>query len=442
LLFQQRAAAMTAALRAQQQDLLGNLGWFGKLIRRDNKAIPEFRDFDLHILESGIFPVLVQGLDALVLHLESLRSGAKGDEGVRARFNPLTWLAQFLVRNHPSFTRDFRSTAYGEVREAALTERGRREIHRRKPQVEAAFMAAERRTEGGKLTLVHMPLFIRQLDELWSLDGAFESKMPESFDAMMPPGHETEAITFEAFWEWFEAYVDRHDILRRDDFERGAKLREQESHMKKQRETEEVERRARQLERAALKESAMKDFESTRRDILDNPTWQRVLKDGAVLTGGVEEDEGSIPVQGNHIPPLRKLFELYNLLAAGTTSNNSWDDTLLACWQEWAEAREIEDYKTGIAREGLEMLTDLGQFKAHLASVQRGAGGKFAVCVIMDNSQDDEERFELECVDDDGAPICFNVTKVMAEEITQALLQGLTPYVRAKGNNAVELILS
>ncbi|CAL1127836.1 unnamed protein product [Cladocopium goreaui] len=59
-------------------------------------------------------PVLLQGLDALSRHVDKLASGKSDASSARKqKFNPLTWLAQYLLRNHPTHSSDHRDELCG-----------------------------------------------------------------------------------------------------------------------------------------------------------------------------------------------------------------------------------------------------------------------------------------------------------------------------------------
>merc|ERR1719191_2652342 len=97
-------------------------------------------DFDIYLGES-LMPVLAQALDSLCRQISRMKEqGDSLDPKVRARFNPLTWLAQQLLRRHPKCAKTPRRQAiYANFRDWADLERGRRALLRSKDVFAEAF---------------------------------------------------------------------------------------------------------------------------------------------------------------------------------------------------------------------------------------------------------------------------------------------------------------
>jgi hypothetical protein len=81
---------------------LDQLFYKGLFLERDKKELAwNGQDMDEYCLEE-IYPVLLPGLEALAKEVENCKSeGDKRDVRIRARFNPLRWLAQYLMRHNP-----------------------------------------------------------------------------------------------------------------------------------------------------------------------------------------------------------------------------------------------------------------------------------------------------------------------------------------------------
>merc|ERR1719456_2167398 len=108
-----------------------------KSSRASNKKVS---DFDIYLGES-LMPVLAQALDSLCRQVNRMQmQGDSLDPKVRARFNPLTWLAQQLLRRHPKAAKTPRRQAiYANFRDWSDLERGRREMLRRRDVVQDVF---------------------------------------------------------------------------------------------------------------------------------------------------------------------------------------------------------------------------------------------------------------------------------------------------------------
>merc|ERR1740129_81024 len=105
-------------------------------------------------------PLLLQGLDALSRQVEKVESGSSLTVGAGVPFNPLTWLAQYLLRNHPGKVKDHRTAIYQRLGQMASIERGRRCLLRRRPHINEAWVAMSK-AKGGSVELEDLPAFIK-----------------------------------------------------------------------------------------------------------------------------------------------------------------------------------------------------------------------------------------------------------------------------------------
>eukprot|EP00434_Breviolum_minutum_P019205 symbB.v1.2.016927.t1/scaffold1304.1/size242089/21 len=176
-------------------------------------------------MENGVMPVLLQGLDALSRHVDKLASG-KSDGSSSARkqkFNPLTWLAQYLLRNHPTHTSDHRDAMYRHLHDLAAVERGRRNLLRRLPEFEATWKLY---SQGEGLSTSKIEEVVQHLDTLWNLEDEFVRCLPANFAARIPCT-DPNKVTFNEFWEFFEEVVSSNDLLRVSVFEDAERRRQQ-----------------------------------------------------------------------------------------------------------------------------------------------------------------------------------------------------------------------
>ena len=81
---------------------LDTLFYRSLFLERDKKEVAwNGVDMDEYLLEE-IYPILLPGLEELAQEIENCKSeGDKRDIRIRARFNPVRWLAQYLMRNNP-----------------------------------------------------------------------------------------------------------------------------------------------------------------------------------------------------------------------------------------------------------------------------------------------------------------------------------------------------
>merc|ERR1719498_896524 len=101
-------------------------------------------------------PLLLQGLDALSRHVDKITGKGSTPSDSRIPFNPLTWLAQYMLRNHPRHVKDHRTPMYERFSELANVERGRRCLLRKREQMEEEWHAMVE-SNGKPLTVADVP---------------------------------------------------------------------------------------------------------------------------------------------------------------------------------------------------------------------------------------------------------------------------------------------
>merc|ERR1740121_2176363 len=141
--------------------------------RANPELAPAHNDFDIYLNEA-VMPVLAQSLDALCRQLARMQEQAgQLDPKVRARFNPLTWLAQQLLRRHPKCARTpRRQLLYRGFKDWADWEKGRREMLRRREAVNEVFNGFMLR---GVVNFETMQDVVQSIDDSLFLEGAIKN---------------------------------------------------------------------------------------------------------------------------------------------------------------------------------------------------------------------------------------------------------------------------
>jgi len=405
-----------------------NSEFFQRMLRRDNRAPPEYRDFDVYLMEKNLMPLLLQGLDALSRHIDKMHSKKNMDSDSRARFNPLVWLAQYLLRNHPNHLRDHRSPMYNEFSEWALIEKGRRETLRRKAQIEEAFHRMEKRVDGNQVKTIHIPMFVESLDELWSLQGLFVERMPKDYrdgtTVQTSDGTPDGAILFEDFWKWFEEYVEKNDVLRAAHFQE-AQQRKRDEERRIKRQAEEIERKdERAREMMEKRQELIQRFEACQAELYIDDEINKIINHGAVL-GGVEDEEGMVPVVGQHVQMIKTMMTLWGI-HVDIAQEDHWNDNALASWKEWLNLHSVAIPESDVVdAANLKLLTDMEAFNAYLAraypaddSMDNGMERMMQIQKFID----DEIEYLAEVVDDEtGETLQVSLPDEVAEEVRQRL---------------------
>lgn len=342
--------------------------FFTRMLSKKASGPEEYRDFDVYLMEKSVMPLLLQGLDALSRHVDKSDPG----QGINGRqFNPLVWLAQYMLRNHPRHVKDHRTPMYEKFTELASIERGRRCLIRKREQIQDSWneLLQEKNlaSEGQhsvSLEIDDIADVFERLDEAWYLEGALLEKLPKDWSKVEIVTSESGEVCFADFFEWFEVYVQSNDILRATAFS-DAERRQAEMEMQALREKEDAARRARAMKEALEQRSELEEhFETVTADMYINGDVARIMNKGAIIDG-VEEKEGGPPLQGEHIVLIRLMLGIWGCPVTDDTDGDIWNDVTLAAWQSWLKARGIEASR-GVDKNTIRRLLDKDEFEEYL----------------------------------------------------------------------------
>lgn len=349
-------------------------------------------DFDIYMTEA-LAPVLAQALDSLCRQLQRMEEqGDNLDPKARARFNPLTWIAQQLIRLHPKHARTPRRQAiYKNFSDWADFERGRRCMLRKRSLVQTVFKGFALRGGVQRRTLNSV---IVAIDDTLRLEGCLknsvileqalsitriESEEPPLVQRTRSDFFSGESVPFDKFWREFTAPILANDIVRFSDFMNGIEL------MKK-----EVQSRA-QLQEALVKESEMRSIQEEKQRQLvaeytvvynklrTNAQIQGILNQDKILTGDdVRPTDAGYDIEaephGEHCTLLRELLVLLGFDSLPTLEDADLDTSVIDGWwvdelaDAWMMLQQMEgcEFIDGVVEKGLlsKILVDPDDFVA------------------------------------------------------------------------------
>lgn len=357
-------------------------------------------------------PLLLQGLDALSRHIDKISSKDVTDTESKSNFNPLVWLAQYLLRNHPRYVKDHRTPMYERFAELANIERGRRSLLRRRDQMEGIWQSLVKPPSTG-LTLEEIPSVFRQLDKTWYLDGALLEKIPKDFSNInvaktFQEGSGKHEVSFTDFFGWFEEFVKTNDILRASAFI-DAERRQQANEEKAAKAEEDARRREAAIREAMEQRNQLEEeFEMVTADMYINSDVSRIMNKGAAIEG-VEEKEGGPPLQGEHIMLIRLMLNVWGCPVEDDSDGDLWNDSALASWQQWLQARGLESTR-GVDKHTLRRLIDKDEFESYLQQAypvkdEEGDDDFIRKVVEVRCFLDDEVDILVEAVDEDTGEV-------------------------------------
>lgn len=361
-------------------------------------------DFDIYLNEA-LMPVLAQSLDSLCRQVSRMdEQGDRLDPKVRARFNPLTFLAQQLLRRHPKCAKTPRRQAlYQNFHQWADHERGRREMLRRKEEVMEVFSGFVLR---GVVQMEDIPKVLKAIDDTMHLEGQLmnHSVMVKDFGARArvsnlnsmgniaatasnvggsSPGgsglrksarnprarasffDKSTGVSWQRFWTTFSNIVMSHDVVTFTALKRGDELAKEE-HEEKVLRTEAEERLAQaRAQREEEYRQQMTAYEELYGRLCDDEKLNLILQEDKILTGDDvrPRDAGyefEVAPKGRHVSMLQELLVLFGLFEPkqDSTENeeNWWTSDLANSWIILQEMHRAELADGVVEREVLEQV--------------------------------------------------------------------------------------
>jgi len=281
---------------------------------RKDKLDDKRRDFDIYLGEA-VLPLCAQALDALCRYISRQEErGAFVDKRVKDRFNPRTWLAQYLLRSHPKFlTTPRRAGIYSGFSTWSDCERGRRDLLRRREDFERLFNGFSKKK---RVVESSLPLIFQAADEMLYLQGEFSSHPALSGNLQGKVDLSgSGSCDFPTFWSWFTGLCMTNDLIKYSVIERGEAAKEEEIRHLEEQEQRAKERAIEKQRQADEIAALLEEYNQVRDDCLADPELNRILHEGQTLTGDLPPNgdpcyEDEIVPTGEHVLRLRKLLAL------------------------------------------------------------------------------------------------------------------------------------
>eukprot|EP00933_Yihiella_yeosuensis_P030107 TRINITY_DN23785_c0_g1_i1.p1 TRINITY_DN23785_c0_g1~~TRINITY_DN23785_c0_g1_i1.p1 ORF type:complete len:751 (+),score=162.74 TRINITY_DN23785_c0_g1_i1:39-2255(+) len=307
-------------------------------IRRQSSGVSRAcPDFDIYLGE-GVMPVLAQALDALCRQIVRMKKqGSMLDAKVRARFNPITWLAQQLLRRHPrAATTPRRIEIYRNFKDWGDLERGRREMLRNRKTAEEVYSGFNLRGSVGRNTI---PTVIDSIDDKMRLKGILKNN--EALAEALLPFYESaveqrkgrrrsllggEGMSFEEFWTFFSGLLIQHDLVPFSAIAQGRLILQAEEIEAQKREEARIKEEQRRQEKAEEHQRLQGQYAELYPLIIEDMMLKEICNSGLRLTGNFlkSTDAGydmEVPPNGPHVELLAKVLRLLGFETEKAASN-------------------------------------------------------------------------------------------------------------------------
>jgi hypothetical protein len=344
------------------------------------------KDFDVYLGEA-LMPVLAQSLDSLCRKVSRMDDqGDKLDPKVRERFNPLTFLAQQLLRRHPKGAKTpRRQELYQRFHGWADFERGRREMVQRKVEVMDVFSGFMLR---GVVQTEDVPNVLKAVDDTMHLQGrlashkamaagsAFGARQrllsdagavgaggPRRTRARSSFFQNDGGVGWPKFWSTFSSALLSDDVVPHSALLRGDRRKKEELEERARRADAEARLADAQSQREADYQQQMSAYGELHARLVADEQLCLIRRESKILTGDDvrPKDPGyefEIPPKGEHIHLLQQLMELLGLLETREVPRDGkewwWTADKADAWTVLQEIHNAELADGVVEREVLE----------------------------------------------------------------------------------------
>jgi len=449
--------AMTGRQDEAVKKLRGDMAFFRRMI---SKAVipdtPRARaddpvrnwNHDVYLMETQLTPLLLQGLDALTQHVEKLASG-RGEMccSARAPFNPLIWLAQYLMRNHPGKRKDERSIVYEELGELADQERARRFLLQREAKFKELWQTMQKRLQR-QLTSRDLPELFETLDRELDLEGALCRRMPPDLTSIVEADLPAEVfLTFAQFWAWFQRFLTSTSLFRVSEFEaperrRAMQKQRKEEAILKLQAHEQVCQTVRQRRSQLLKQ-----FANLSAEFHHNDGIVQILNKSLIIHVGEDHcGPGATAPSGSHIDLIASMLGLWGF-PVEPACWGTWTAAAAGPWRSWKQAYCADSGDPHVNADSLRKLIDANAFAQVLEQMHPiptlssdGCVGVEVLQLLQEDRDDDVVVVEV-LHDETGEHRQLMLPREQADEVQRRLQSSDEPVLGVVHADAPDVVM-